>query len=52
MAARGGGAILVTPEAAADLAAKPLRLLLYLGLDPSEPDAVELVRNTAAEVSP
>ncbi|WP_055480230.1 FtsX-like permease family protein [Sphaerimonospora mesophila] len=46
------GAILVTPEAAADLAAKPLRLLLYLGLDPSEPDAVELVRNTAAEVSP
>ncbi|GIH71798.1 FtsX-like permease family protein [Sphaerimonospora thailandensis] len=46
------GAVLATPEAAADLAAKPLRLSLYLGLDRSDPDAVELVRNTAAEISP
>ncbi|MFC0866012.1 ABC transporter permease [Sphaerimonospora cavernae] len=46
------GAILAMPGAAADLAAKPLRLSLYLGLDRSDPDAVELVRNTAAAISP
>ncbi|WP_433411567.1 FtsX-like permease family protein [Microtetraspora malaysiensis] len=44
--------ILATPAAVPALAAKPLRLRYFIDLDQTRPDTGELVRNTAAQVSP
>ncbi|MGI5489093.1 FtsX-like permease family protein [Microtetraspora malaysiensis] len=45
-------AILATPAAVPALAAKPLLLRYFIDLDQTRPDTGELVRNTAAQVSP
>lgn len=48
----GAGGVLLTPGALPALRQLPLDRTEYLTLDPSEPDAVDLVRNTAAKVNP
>ncbi|MEV0175244.1 FtsX-like permease family protein [Streptomyces sp. NPDC050803] len=44
--------LLITPKALSDKAAQAMAGHVYIGLDPSVPDAREYVRNTAAAVSP
>ncbi|WP_328330813.1 MULTISPECIES: FtsX-like permease family protein [unclassified Streptomyces] len=47
-----GGGVLLTPGALPALRHLALDSTDYISLDPSEPDAIELVRNSAAKVNP